>query len=174
MCVGDRNNIDMEGKHERNVQREKHWETIMGSKTSKKTNTVQTNYASLSLSSSSSATTIMNHNSIPGQSFTLPNRHDDSVNRHDNVHFNGHIISTQTTNNQQVSNGYRDKNGDDRNKRRSFHCHLCLSCYTQKGDLVRHFRCVHQGLRPYQCNVCGNAFGRRSILNKHMRIHTRE
>lgn len=56
-------------------------------------------------------------------------------------------------------------------KARPFKCSICQSCYAQKGDMVRHMRCVHEGLRPFQCSVCGNAFGRRSILNKHMKRH---
>lgn len=56
----------------------------------------------------------------------------------------------------------------------AFVCETCNSSYSQKGDMVRHMRSVHQGIRPYRCPHCGNAFGRRSILNKHIKTHMKE
>lgn len=56
-------------------------------------------------------------------------------------------------------------------KARPYKCSICQSCYAQKGDMVRHMRCVHEGLRPFHCNICGHSFGRRSILNKHVKRH---
>lgn len=59
-------------------------------------------------------------------------------------------------------------------KPRPFKCSICQSCYAQKGDMVRHVRCVHEGLRPFHCHICGSSFGRRSVLNKHVQRHLKK
>lgn len=134
------------GKHDsKRSQRQDYWDTVMGVKPSSKSITKQ--------SSGSSPTAVTGHVAS------------------DNMMVSGHSQPAGTSSRSDADGSKKAKN--DR-KLRPFQCELCQSCYTQKGDMVRHMRYVHEGLRPYQCTYCGNSFGRRSILNKHLKIHTKE
>lgn len=144
MTIRDNNGSS---KHDsKRSQRQDYWDTVMGVKPSTKSSTKQT-------ASGSSPT------AVTGHSVT------------DNVMMSGHNQPAASSSRSDADSSKKAKS--DR-KPRPFQCELCQSCYTQKGDMVRHMRYVHEGLRPYQCSYCGNSFGRRSILNKHLKIHTKE
>lgn len=38
-------------------------------------------------------------------------------------------------------------------------CKICGHCFTQVGDMRKHMRTVHEGLRPYRCDMCERSFG---------------
>ena len=44
-------------------------------------------------------------------------------------------------------------------------CDICKKKFTQKGDLVRHFR-IHLGEKPYGCAECGKWYTQSSGRNK--------
>lgn len=71
--------------------------------------------------------------------------------------------------------GSRSKTGvarrQEEGKHAPFKCSHCSKSYGQKGDRQRHIRCAHLNERNFPCKTCGNRFGRRSILNKHMQRH---
>ncbi|GIY55284.1 hypothetical protein CEXT_473021 [Caerostris extrusa] len=54
-----------------------------------------------------------------------------------------------------------------------FQCPVCHRCYAQKSVLRKHLL-VHTGERPYQCSVCNKSFNQKTSLRNHMRIHTGE
>lgn len=57
---------------------------------------------------------------------------------------------------------------------RPFTCHVCGKQYRSSTDLMRHLRCVHDGIKNYQCDVCGRCFANKGTRNDHRRIHTGE
>lgn len=55
---------------------------------------------------------------------------------------------------------------------RPFQCDeiTCGKTFTRNEELTRHKR-IHSGLRPYPCEICNKAFGRRDHLKKHTKTH---
>lgn len=57
---------------------------------------------------------------------------------------------------------------------------VCGRVFSQKGNLVLHFRRIHSGIRPYMCKyeingeICGKAFSVSNDLQDHERTHTGE
>ncbi|CAO3628538.1 unnamed protein product [Cunninghamella echinulata] len=60
---------------------------------------------------------------------------------------------------------------------RPFKCNFenCIKAFGRKSDLVRHSR-IHSNDKPYKCSVisCGKRFIQRSALKVHFRTHTGE
>lgn len=56
-------------------------------------------------------------------------------------------------------------------KGRTYPCELCSSVFSNSGNLNRHVKIVHLGLKPYVCLVCGHAFGKSDHLKRHMKSH---
>ncbi|KAI0775333.1 hypothetical protein BC629DRAFT_700552 [Irpex lacteus] len=50
----------------------------------------------------------------------------------------------------------------------------CSKMFTTKGDMNRHIRTVHDGIRDYVCKECGDCFGQRTSLQGHQSKHTGE
>lgn len=81
--------------------------------------------------------------------------------------------------------GYTEMKGEDqiveskqerRAKRYREKKHMCEDCgqgFGQKCDLRKHIM-IHTGERPWVCEVCEKTFQRKTDLVKHMRIHTGE
>jgi len=63
----------------------------------------------------------------------------------------------------QLKNACRFKN----KKEDIFYCKLCEQEYTNKFNLKRHNRSVHEKLRPYSCDKCDKSFNRKETLAKH-------
>ena len=54
-------------------------------------------------------------------------------------------------------------------------CQVCYKIFTQKSDLNRHIKSVHQGEKPYPCADCGKDFSQKVHLIQHMRcVHKGE
>ena len=52
-------------------------------------------------------------------------------------------------------------------RRRPFQCSTCHARFQQKDHMQKHEICVHKKLRQYSCVTCGAAFGWRGVLKKH-------
>lgn len=57
---------------------------------------------------------------------------------------------------------------------RPFTCHMCGKQYRSNADLTRHLRCVHDGVKNYQCDICSRCFASKGTRNDHRRTHTGE
>ncbi|KAK3914996.1 Zinc finger protein 782, partial [Frankliniella fusca] len=64
----------------------------------------------------------------------------------------------------------RKQHGEQPLKSQSFKCDKCNLEFDVFVDFKRHLS-THQGEKPFTCNVCDKAFGSKSILNVHSRIH---
>lgn len=53
--------------------------------------------------------------------------------------------------------------------RRPFACEVCLAAFGQKHHMVRHVRAVHRGERLFGCEECGGRFARKEHLFNHRR-----
>ena len=40
----------------------------------------------------------------------------------------------------------------------------------EQGILKKHILCVHEGIKPHKCDLCGKAFSRQSAVNDHVKI----
>ena len=55
-------------------------------------------------------------------------------------------------------------------KEKSYECDICKKKFSQKSNLVDHFR-IHLGEKPNGCAECGNWFTQSSGRNQHIRTH---
>lgn len=81
--------------------------------------------------------------------------------------------SSASTSNPTSNTTNQNRQSTSDNRVRKHTCNLCGSQYIYKGDMVRHHRTVHEGIRPYRCHLCPKAFGRLHVLNKHIDRHRR-
>ena len=56
---------------------------------------------------------------------------------------------------------------------RPYHCDICGSRFTRKGDVIRHKRVVHKRVKPYTCRKCSKTFSIKSLLITHLQNHDR-
>lgn len=54
-----------------------------------------------------------------------------------------------------------------------YKCSYCDKTLSSSASLRDHTN-IHTGLRPYVCELCGNAFARKNYLIAHIRTHTKE
>ena len=47
-------------------------------------------------------------------------------------------------------------------------CDLCGAKVAQRGNLVRHFRAVHEKKMTFQCSICKKVFGAKQTLERHL------
>ena len=49
-----------------------------------------------------------------------------------------------------------------------FKCELCDHSFLQKGALKIHLTSVHEGIRPFKCELCEHSFSHKGSLNQHV------
>ena len=55
---------------------------------------------------------------------------------------------------------------------RPFGCDICGQSFSGKTVLNRHVSAIHEGSKPFECNFCGKSFGRKGTLEGHVsRLH---
>lgn len=78
---------------------------------------------------------------------------------------------------QTLLNDTRDDSrpGASRSSAKDYQCDLCPKSFTQRADVRKHKKTVHEKARDFHCQECNLSFGERGNLNKHVRsIHRRE
>ena len=50
-------------------------------------------------------------------------------------------------------------------------CKLCLKTFKSPYFLVDHIKRDHEGRKDHNCHICGKEFGRRTVLQKHIKRH---
>ena len=54
----------------------------------------------------------------------------------------------------------------------TFRCTICNSVFTVFGNAHRHFKTVHEKLKPFECTVCKRCFAAKQVLMRHYtKIH---
>ena len=51
-----------------------------------------------------------------------------------------------------------------------FKCESCGKIFTQAGDLRKHFKAIHEGLKDFKCDSCEKYFTQSQYLMIHMNI----
>lgn len=61
--------------------------------------------------------------------------------------------------------------GKEAKKKNSFKCSVCSRAFGRRSHLTTHMR-MHTGERPFKCETCGKLFTQRGNLTLHKRLHT--
>ncbi|XP_031632780.1 zinc finger protein OZF-like [Contarinia nasturtii] len=69
-----------------------------------------------------------------------------------------------------VRNGKTSKKSQVAPKLKKHKCNVCNFLASHKSILTRHMR-VHTGERPFACEICAKAFNHKSNLNRHTKVH---
>jgi len=59
-------------------------------------------------------------------------------------------------------------------ERKTFTCNFCSAAFTTAQNLKGHIKSVHEGVKPYSCQICDRAFAYKDTLEAHMPTHTGE
>ena len=59
-------------------------------------------------------------------------------------------------------------------KKRNFFCKHCSKTFTRREHLAIHVKVLHDKIKDFSCNNCGNLFTDKYAMKKHERTHTRE
>lgn len=57
-------------------------------------------------------------------------------------------------------------------KAKRFACNQCKKSFALFHNLLHHINCVHEKLRPFQCQECGRGYSGGTALKHHMTTHT--
>ena len=55
-----------------------------------------------------------------------------------------------------------------------FQCDICNACFGQKDNLNNHIAIVHEGIKQFKCDICHAGFGRKGNLNKNLKLLIKE
>uniref|UniRef100_A0A182NC86 C2H2-type domain-containing protein n=1 Tax=Anopheles dirus TaxID=7168 RepID=A0A182NC86_9DIPT len=55
-----------------------------------------------------------------------------------------------------------------------FTCDICRQVFSHAGNLARHIKTVHHGIKEFKCPHCDRYFGKLYTLKKHIQTHTGE
>ena len=56
--------------------------------------------------------------------------------------------------------------------KKPFQCDVCTKSYSQKAHLLGHVAAVHEGKKPYKCNLCEKSYAYKNLLTAHIQtIH---
>ena len=54
-----------------------------------------------------------------------------------------------------------------------FPCTICGKLFSSKSVVGRHVR-IHTGEKPYKCEICGKRFNQRSSMKSHQVVHLKQ
>ncbi|KAB7501900.1 Zinc finger protein [Armadillidium nasatum] len=74
----------------------------------------------------------------------------------------------------EAGNGSEYKKHLDSHHPTIYSCSQCEYKTKKKMHYIRHVKNVHENVRPFTCQVCGDAFKRQDSLRQHQFIHSRE
>ena len=52
--------------------------------------------------------------------------------------------------------------------KKPFKCNICDTAFSQKQKLNGHVKSVHEGMEPFKCNICDKAFSYKHTLKGHV------
>ncbi|XP_062555692.1 zinc finger protein 845-like [Armigeres subalbatus] len=59
-------------------------------------------------------------------------------------------------------------------REKQFTCHVCAQVFSNIGNMSRHIKIVHCGIKSYNCTYCDRSFGKAETLKHHVMTHTGE
>ncbi|XP_055595426.1 zinc finger protein 501-like [Uranotaenia lowii] len=59
-------------------------------------------------------------------------------------------------------------------REKQFTCHVCAQVFSNIGNMSRHIKIVHCGIKAFPCTFCDRSFGKAETLKHHIMIHTGE
>ena len=56
--------------------------------------------------------------------------------------------------------------------KKPFKCDICDYIFSLKGNLNQHAASVHKGKKPFKCNICDATFSKKGLMKRHFsKIH---
>ena len=52
--------------------------------------------------------------------------------------------------------------------KKPFTCNLCSTSFSEKGNLLRHVYSVHEKIKPHECSICHKNYESKQYLKKHV------
>ncbi|XP_058834118.1 zinc finger protein 501-like [Topomyia yanbarensis] len=59
-------------------------------------------------------------------------------------------------------------------REKQFTCHVCAQVFSNIGNMSRHIKIVHCGIKAFNCKFCDRSFGKAETLKHHVMTHTGE
>ncbi|XP_058464355.1 zinc finger protein 2-like [Malaya genurostris] len=59
-------------------------------------------------------------------------------------------------------------------REKQFTCHVCAQVFSNIGNMSRHIKIVHCGIKAFPCTFCDRSFGKAETLKHHIMTHTGE
>ena len=54
--------------------------------------------------------------------------------------------------------------------KKPFQCEICKSCFSRERNLRAHISFVHEGNTPFQCTECNEGFGYKHLFDRHIKL----